>query len=456
MHIPSTIRSLRSTPLAAALLLVTNGIDATAQAHGSGSQPHPTQPSAVVFVVNCDDDGAGSLRAAIGSAPDGAEVFFDMATMACAEITLKTGQIAVQQESLKLTGPGRDLLAISGGAHLGYTNRVFRHEGSGTLEIDALTIHDAKIQTGQSFESMGGCITSPGTVVLNDARITNCQLIAQPGARGGAIDAGSVKLSRSVVSGNSVTSQGGNASGGGISIGTGTGTIEYSEVVSNFALSAAFPNLVGAGGGIYSRHYLAISYSTIANNKADVAGGISADESIRLSNSTVSSNAASLYGGIKLGGGGALYSSTIVRNFSGHDFVGGISSAYLIADSSVIALNLRATDTFPQSSDIEVGSGYVFGANNLIVASNAALPPETARDCPQLLSLAPNGGATRTHTLRASSPAIDVGNSVIPFTFDQRGISFPRVINGFPDIGATEWSATQGEVIQSSGFESCE
>ncbi len=62
-------------------------------------------------------------------------------------------------------------------------------------------------------------------------------------------------------------------------------------------------------------------------------------------------------------------------------------------------------------------------------------------------ALANNGGPTQSMALLPGSPAIDAGSVAlavdandIPLTTDQRGIGFPRVINGAVDIGAYESS----------------
>ena len=59
---------------------------------------------------------------------------------------------------------------------------------------------------------------------------------------------------------------------------------------------------------------------------------------------------------------------------------------------------------------------------------------------PLLGPLQDNGGPTFTHALLAGSPAIDAGDPAFvgPPDYDQRGIGFPRVVNGRIDIGAFE------------------
>lgn len=56
------------------------------------------------------------------------------------------------------------------------------------------------------------------------------------------------------------------------------------------------------------------------------------------------------------------------------------------------------------------------------------------------MPLAANGGSTRTHALRAGSPAIDAGSNEDALDNDQRGPGHPRVAGAAADIGAYEWT----------------
>ena len=57
---------------------------------------------------------------------------------------------------------------------------------------------------------------------------------------------------------------------------------------------------------------------------------------------------------------------------------------------------------------------------------------------PKLAPLAKNGGPTRTHALKAGSPAINKGSNPALLATDQRGGNFLRVFGAFADIGAFE------------------
>jgi hypothetical protein len=83
------------------------------------------------------------------------------------------------------------------------------------------------------------------------------------------------------------------------------------------------------------------------------------------------------------------------------------------------------------------------------MVSEEPLPPDTIAADPLLAPLADNGGTTKTHALGAGSPALDRGLSGT-WDWDQRGTGFPRVLNGFADIGAYE---RDPDLIFADGFD---
>ncbi len=184
------------------------------------------------------------------------------------------------------------------------------------------------------------------------------------------------------------------------------------------------------GGGIHTLgHYggLTLSNSTVSGNKA-----------------TRSTSARYPYG-YSTGGGIedngvflTLQNSTIALNTS--ELGSGIyvyNTADIHAESTIVARNTSSAG----GTDFDVFEPMtVVGANNLLGSSSVALtlPVGTLFGDPRLAPLADNGGPTLTHALRPDSPAIDRGNNVAGFTFDQRGPGFPRKVGRATDIGAFE------------------
>jgi len=176
-----------------------------------------------------------------------------------------------------------------------------------------------------------------------------------------------------------------------------------------------------------------VENSTIANNAADYCGGgIDTRVPLEISNSTIAFNNA---GGI-YGGGGLCMSA-------------GSNELELI--STIVASNTAPSGA--GSADI-VGFGVTVqseSGNDLVIASNLTLPPDTINADPQLQALADNGGPTATLALAASSPAIDAGANPGNLPNDQRGPGYARVFGAAPDIGAYEWQPV--DVIFANGFD---
>ena len=128
------------------------------------------------------------------------------------------------------------------------------------------------------------------------------------------------------------------------------------------------------------------------------------------------------------------------------------------ANSSIFAHNTQ--DDGSTIVELDAGSldGTISGGTNLILATQATTmaPGDTSTGCPRLAPLLDNGGLTRTHAILPFSAALNAGETTDLLGNDQRGSGFPRVVGFDPDIGAYEWSQGSGDVINSSGFESCD
>jgi hypothetical protein len=116
-------------------------------------------------VTSLANDGAGSLRAEILAASQGAAITFDPALTAGgpATITLTTGQLEVAMD-LTIQGPGAALLTVSGN----FGSRVFNITGAADVTLSGLTVAD-----GNTTGNGGGiAISSTGTVNIVDNTIS--------------------------------------------------------------------------------------------------------------------------------------------------------------------------------------------------------------------------------------------------------------------------------------------
>ena len=447
------MKSLRCSsslhPLAAALALALGVPDAVAN------------PQAAPVVLNCLDHGAGSLRQAVIDNTTSAPI--DLTQLSCSRITLTSGAINVQRAQL-IQGPGAALLEIDGG-HL---DRVFIQTSTQPLALYGLTV-----QNGYATSFGGGCVYTAGPLQLNGSVVRNCQLSDTAGSgtiEGGGVDVRGalVAINSSIVDNQAYTALG-KAFGGGASV-EGLALLDHSTISGN-ALSNGGTSIV-AVGGIDVAGMLTMTYSTVANNRASgpanstaAIGGLRAFGGATITHSTISGNSASggtgglrLYaigapnsiisstisgnsapalGGLYASGNTSIKNSTIAFNVETGHSGGGlrVANSSTSLQSTIIAANVSGGGV---EQNIALGaSSSVGGSNNLLGASPPIVPATTIVD-PKLFPLHDNGGPTRTHALRAGSPALNAGNIESGETTDQRGTGFPRVIGAAADIGAFE------------------
>jgi hypothetical protein len=199
-------------------------------------------------VTNTQDMGLGSLRQAVLDAnghagPDAIRFADDVQ----GTITLSS-ELSITDD-LRILGPGADELTVSGGD----TTRVFNIAQGVNVEIDDLTIAHGRATQG-----------------------------------GGILNAGTLSLSRDVLTGNTAqgTPNGGNAYGGALYNAGGSVTIDLSAITDNQAVGGdggdSGPVVLGGfifvgfgyGGGILNDGgALTISHSTFLNNLAQGGSG---------------------------------------------------------------------------------------------------------------------------------------------------------------------------------------
>jgi hypothetical protein len=216
------------------------------------------------------------------------------------------------------------------------------------------------------------------------------------------------------------------------------------------------------GGGIYTKGTTTIQNCTISGNQANTSDGSSGGGGIYISNtnqptvtitnSTISGNSTGSYGGgIDLRGGSgynttlSLTNVTITNNVSPNNGGGILRWGIMNLKNTIIAGNTAPSgpDVFANSGGTTNSSGYnIIGNSSSSGFSSGS--PNSNNDYvgvdPLLNGLADNGGATQTHSLQSSSPAVNNGTdsgSDVPLT-DQRYESR----EGTSDIGAYEYQTT--------------
>ena len=440
----------------------------------------PALLASVVPVSNCNDSGAGSLRAAAAAAANNDTI--DLTGLSCSTITLKTGAISLPQTNITLNGPGQASLTVTG-KYNGATehDRIFNHTGTGTLSVQNLTVSKGYM-TAASGNVAGGCIYSAGTAALSHVGVYGCSAYTQSSGRsqgGGVFGKTGVVLKYSVLTGNSA-SGGMNVGGyGGGVYANGTLLSKYTTISGNTA-----GNGRGFGGGALAYTSATIVNSTISGNHAASNGGgfythnffASASNTTTFQNSTVSGNTSGVYaGGVTTNSGTVkLYNSTIVLNTAAKGRFGSYPFTYrapglalsdaeapvaVTLQGNLIANNTYGTPTPSTEYDVSVlkrsATTVTFsGSHNLVRATFAAVPADTIKiACPLIGPLRNNGGITDTHALLSQSPGIDQGNNVKTLPNDQRGPPFARVDNGVADIGAYE--VQHADIVFNNSFEGC-
>ena len=108
-------------------------------------------PDDAIRVTNCDDSARGSLRDVLANVAANGDTV-DLTQLPCSTITLTTGALVIDQNSITLQGPGPQLLSISGAG----TQLDLYHRGTGQLTVNDLTVADGLNEQRQSAK--GGCI----------------------------------------------------------------------------------------------------------------------------------------------------------------------------------------------------------------------------------------------------------------------------------------------------------
>ena len=357
-----------------------------------------------IFVTNTNDSGPGSLRQLILGAPAGSDIMFDPTVFNGGRtITLTSGEMAFSK-NLTVSGPGANLLTVSGNN----ASRVFNISGSGSgsglnVAVSGLTISNGRGGAG------GGVIVANSIGTFADCAFTGNTAVGNEGGAVQLANAGGT-FTGCTFSGNTA---GGNR-GGAVSVENSSGSFTNCTVSGNTATFGAGIALFNPTGN----RTLSITNCTITGNTSfgnntsgllvEVAAGLTTRATIRnsiIANNSGTENVRGLLGG-------AVSPATIV------------SQGYnLTSDNSTTFLN-QATD---------------------ITNTNPRLGP-----------LQNNGGPTQTHALLSNSPATDKGSAIPGLTADQRGRTRPFDVVGIAaanggdssDIGAVE---TQTVVVNNTG-----
>ena len=349
----------------------------------------------LISVLNTDDSGVNSLRAALAGSQAGAVILFNFQN---GTINLTTGELTISK-TLTIAGRGARNTIIQRSTAAGTPNfRIFNVSGAGNIvNISGLTVANGNSGPGVSG---GGIINSQSTLTLTGVAVRNNTSGSSGGGiftAGSASNRGSFNLVNSTVSVNT-------------SVGEAGGLYNYLNCTGSVINSTISGNISQVpGAGIVNAGDLSVINSTITNNMAAFsAGGVRNIFTIRLRNTIIAYNFTST--------GDPHVDVTGNFNSDGNNLIG-------ISDGA---------------------TGFTNGANGDVIGTSAS--PLN----PRLGALSNNGGPTDTHSPLSTSLALNRGNNCVtnlscpsnnppvPLTTDQRGSGFPRIFGSFIDIGAFE------------------
>ncbi len=366
------------------------------------------------------DDGPGSLRWCINTAPSESTITFHERVRGT--IGLTSGDLAFpSNKKLTIDGPGENALAISGSA-----NSAIHILPKASVTISGLSFKKSRIADGGSGNQsliynngflqltsviISGNYTVTGTI-YNDSNSTltvrNSTISGNSaGLRGGGIfNAGKMTVSNSTISGNSVSGDGGGISNDG------------EMTVSNSTISGN--SVSGDGGGISNFGKMTVSNSTISGNsekgesslsaRSGNGGGIfnSLDGTLTVGNSTISDNSAAGNGGgiANLGGSTHITFCTIYNNRAS-DSGGILTSDYEIPGGHIFKSEMTMRNSIVAANGPVDASGSFISRGYNLIQKGATFTPATGDKLGADLSylfagnvqLSDNGGPTRTLAL---------------------------------------------------------
>jgi hypothetical protein len=232
---------------------------------------------ATLQVMNNNDAGAGSLRAAVTGANNGDVIRFD--NIPNQTITLTSGEILVTKNiTLTAFNYGGYTITINGNTN----SRIFEIQATSTV-----TISDLTLTNGKAANASGGAILNNGTLELYNTEIASCLATGNGGA---ILNSGNIDIELCYIHDNRA-----GVYGGGVA---NTEDAGYTNVIDT---SVQNNSASDSGGGLYNIDFKHLDITQdsaiLGNSAAKNGGGIFNEGFLDIESSTIDSNSAITYGG---------------------------------------------------------------------------------------------------------------------------------------------------------------
>ncbi|HEY7329053.1 MAG TPA: choice-of-anchor Q domain-containing protein [Gemmataceae bacterium] len=455
-------------------------------------------PASLTVMSTADDGSAGTLRWAIAQANASSDatnkIDFNLPSGPQTIVLTQGALVLNNSHSTIVQGTGAEQLFISGNNSSGVFSIGYRT----TVELDDLTIEDGS-------DTNGGGIFSEGNLTVNNSTVSDNTANNNGGGIYSAF--GTAAINNTTISGNTASYSGGGvynsfAASANINAstlsnntaGTGGGIYNFRNATVTLYYSTLSDN---TGGGIYNYDYATatVNYSIISGNTS--VGGIYniLNSMANINNSTLSDNSNDDNGGgIYNTGATATINNSILSDNSALDYGGGIYNAYsattIINDSTLSGNSARVSGggIYNRQAAAELGNSIVAGntagtapdvcgsfdslgynligntsgssglgaAGDILNLSSAGLDPNGLQNNGGPLAGAPGSEQVlQTIALMPGSAAINAGSNALipidrstgqPYTTDERGPGFARIVGPSVDIGAYELQQ-QGQTI---------